>query len=581
MLRTVLDERQTELVREERQRLQELSVILARFETAPEDLATLQKSILQLDELFLLVTVGEFNSGKSAFINALLGQRFLAEGVTPTTTQVHIIKYGDQAATEPKEEFVSVATYPVGFLREINIVDTPGTNAIIRHHEEITTDFVPRSDLVLFVTSADRPFTESERVFLERIRNWGKKVVIVLNKIDILEGEADVEKVVGFITEHAKNLLGFVPEVFPLSARLALQAKTVADGVERDRLWEASRFAPLERYILETLDQESRIRLKLLNPLGIAERLASQYWEAVKERLDMLREDLETIDNIDRQLDLYQEDMRQDFRFRLSDMENILYGMLSRGMEFFDNTVRLKKVFDLIDAERVRRGFEQRVVADTPQRIEAKVQELIDWLVDRDLRQWQTVMDYLDKRRATRHEAVIGTPIEPFEYKRQALLDSVGRAAQEVVASYDKEAEAREIAESVQAAVAGTALLEVGAVGLGTLLTLALSSTAADLTGILTASVLAAVGLFVIPAKRRRAKADLRAKIEDMKGRLMASMTTQFEREMVHSLHRLEEAIAPYTRFVRAEREKLEQMERKLKDTLEALKVLRVRITGS
>jgi small GTP-binding protein len=581
LLRTVLDEKQTEWLREERRQLQELSVILAVFETSPEDMATLQKSILQLDELFLLVTVGEFNSGKSAFINALLGQRFLAEGVTPTTTQVHILKYGEQAATEPKEESILVTTCPVDFLQEINIVDTPGTNAIIRRHEEITEDFVPRSDLVLFVTSADRPFTESERVFLERIRNWGKKVVVVLNKIDILESEADVEKVVGFITEHARNLLGFAPEVFPLSARLALQAKTTDGGAERERLWEASRFAPLERYILETLDQESRIRLKLLNPLGVAERLANQYREAVNERLGLLREDLETIDNIDRQLDLYKEDMRRDFRFRLSDMENILYEMLSRGMEFFDNAVRLRNVLDLMNTKRVRQGFEQRVVADTPQRIEAKVQELIDWLVGRDLRQWQAVMEYLDKRRATRHKEVIGTPIEPFEYKRQALLDSVGRAAQEVVASYDKEAEAREIAESVQAAVAGTALLEVGAVGLGTLLTIVLSSTAADVTGILTASVLAAVGLFVIPAKRRRAKADLRAKIEDMKGRLMAAMTTQFEQEMERSLHRLEEAIAPYTRFVRAERGKLERVEGKLKDTLEALKVLRVRITRS
>jgi small GTP-binding protein len=575
-----LDEKQAEWLREERRWLQELSLILAGFETAPEDMATLQQSLLQLDELFLLVTVGEFNSGKSAFINALLGQRFLAEGVTPTTTRIHILKHGEQAATEPKEESVSVTTCPVDFLREINIVDTPGTNAIIRRHEEITEEFVPRSDLVLFVTSADRPFTESERVFLERIRNWGKKVVIVLNKIDILESEADVEKVVGFITEHAKRLLGFAPEVFPLSAKLALQAKTTDDGAERDRLWETSRFAPLERYILEALDQESRIQLKLLNPLGVAERVASQYREAVNERLGLLREDLETIDNIDRQLGLYKEDMRQDFGFRLSDMENILYEMLSRGMEFFDSAVRLKNIFGLIDTERVRQGFEQRVVADTPQRLEAKVQELIDWLVDRDLRQWQAAMDYLDKRQAARHKEVIGTPIEPFEYSRQALLDSVGRAAQEVVASYDKEAEARDIAESVQAAVAGTALLEVGAVGLGTLLTIALSSTAADLTGILAASVLAALGLFVIPAKRRRAKADLRAKIEDMKGRLLTTMTAQFEREMVRSLYRLEEAIAPYTRFVRTEREKLEQVESKLRDNLEALKVLRVRIAG-
>ena len=75
-------------------------------------------------------------------------------------------------------------------LREIHIVDTPGTNAIIREHEAITSEFVPRSDLVLFVTSADRPFTETERVFLEQVRGWGKKVVIVINKIDILESAA-------------------------------------------------------------------------------------------------------------------------------------------------------------------------------------------------------------------------------------------------------------------------------------------------------------------------------------------------------------------------------------------------------
>ncbi len=83
-------------------------------------------------------------------------------------------------------------TYPVEWLRDINIVDTPGTNAVIRRHQEITEDFVPRADLVLFVTSADRPFSESERAFIERIREWGKKVVFVVNKIDILETPADI-----------------------------------------------------------------------------------------------------------------------------------------------------------------------------------------------------------------------------------------------------------------------------------------------------------------------------------------------------------------------------------------------------
>ncbi len=72
-------------------------------------------------------------------------------------------------------------------LRQCHLVDTPGTNALDRSHEALTTHYVPRADLVLFVTSADRPFSESERVFLEQIREWGKKVVVAVNKIDILK----------------------------------------------------------------------------------------------------------------------------------------------------------------------------------------------------------------------------------------------------------------------------------------------------------------------------------------------------------------------------------------------------------
>ena len=86
-------------------------------------------------------------------------------------------------------------TAPVELLRDVHIVDTPGTNAIIREHERLTTEFVPRSDLVLFVTSADRPFTETERPSSQRIRDWGKKIVIVVNKIDIFSTPSELDEV--------------------------------------------------------------------------------------------------------------------------------------------------------------------------------------------------------------------------------------------------------------------------------------------------------------------------------------------------------------------------------------------------
>src|SRR5262245_3934656 len=139
---------------------------LTRFGATAEDQAALAASIHQLDEFFLLVVVGEFNSGKSAFINARVGQRVLQEGVTPTTAQIHLMTYGGSVGSEAGEGGIRVVTAPAELLRDVHIVDTPGTNAIIREHERLTAEFVPRSDLVLFVIFAERQFTETERALL-------------------------------------------------------------------------------------------------------------------------------------------------------------------------------------------------------------------------------------------------------------------------------------------------------------------------------------------------------------------------------------------------------------------------------
>ena len=155
----------------------------------------------------------------------------LEEGVTPTTSRIGLIRHGARggAARSPPPGLEVIAA-PVDLLREINIVDTPGTNAVRREHEALTREFVPRSDLVLFVTSADRPFTESERAFLQSIRDWGKKIVVVLNKVDIFERPGEVAEVVTFISDSARALLGFAPEVFPVSGRQALRAKQAGDA---------------------------------------------------------------------------------------------------------------------------------------------------------------------------------------------------------------------------------------------------------------------------------------------------------------------------------------------------------------
>jgi small GTP-binding protein len=580
MLRPILNRKQTDILKDEKEALERLQLALAGFEVTPEDQKTLQKSLHQLDELFLLVIVGEFNSGKSAFINALLGDRFLPEGVTPTTAQIYVLRFGDSQERDVTEEGVLSVTYGAEFLREINIVDTPGTNAIIRHHEKLTREFVPRSDLVIFVTSADRPFTESEREFLERIREWGKKIIILLNKIDLLE-EQETGEVVDFIRQNALSLLGFAPEIFPISSRQALRAKLLDNGNERKSLWDVSRFQAVETYILKTLDEKSRVQLKLQNPLGVGDRLANQYLELARSRLELLSNDLKAIDNIDAQLDIYRSDMQRDFRYRLADIEKILLAMNNRGMLYFDETLRLGRVLDLINTQRIQGEFERQVVADTPHEIEQEVHSLIDWLVEKDMRQWQATLDYLERHRARmqdQEDKVIGQVGGPFEYNRRQLLDSVGRAAKEVVRTYDREAEAKKLAQGVRDAVAGAAALQVGAVGLGAILVILLHTALLDFTGILGAGTIAIIGLLVIPAKRRRAKTELNEKLEDLRQRLMKAMTDEFEQELKRSLQKLREAIGPYTRFVRAEQQKLGRVEGELDQINSVLVQIRGRI---
>jgi small GTP-binding protein len=573
MLSRILTGAEDELVREERRVLARLRTALARFEAAPEHQQALARSIEQLDELFLLVIIGEFNSGKSAFINALVGSKVAQEGVTPTTAQINVLHYGETLDRQVREANLHVISAPAEILREIHIVDTPGTNAIIREHEAITADFVPRSDLVLFVTSADRPFTETERAFLEQVRGWGKKVVVVINKIDILDGEKQIEEIGGFVAENARTLLGFSPDIFPVSARLALRAKQ-GDPAS----WNASRFEALERYIRDTLDSPGRVQLKLLNPLGVGAALTDRHAAAVRERASLLKDDFATLDEVDRQLTIYQEDLLRDFGFRISDIDRILIEMEKRGHEFFDDNMRIGRVMDLLNRSRMQQGFEQQVVADAPQQIERKVSELVDWLVDADLRQWQDVTKHLAERRRQYQDRIVGDDSGRFHYDRTRLIDSVSRESQKVIDSFDRRKEARELADGARNAVAAAAAVSAGAVGLGAIVTIAATTAAADVTGIIMASVLAALGFFILPAKREQAKEQMRQKIGDVRQRLSEALHAQFTKEIGKSSERIRESIAPYSRFIRAEGEKLRTTEQELRDIGAELASLRARI---
>lgn len=577
MRQSMLTDEQARFLREEKETLAEIRLALADIDLPGDALTTLQDAILQLDELFLVVVVGEFNAGKSALVNALLGEKVLLEGATPTTSRVTLVKWGEQIAEQVVDENFAIYTYPLPLLKELNIVDTPGTNAVIRHHERLTDEFVPRSDLVLFTTSADHPLTESERQFLERILAWGKKIVFALNKADIIENDAALEEVRSFVLKHATLILKDTPEFFPVSARLAQRALSTPDPEERQRLWVASGLDALEKYINSTLDDATRLQLKFNNPLGVADHLVAQTANVNQAQSEDLKEDLQTTVSLESTVVDYERDLQNELRPRLAEVENILHRLEQRGLDFFDTTMRLTNIQELMRGDKVRAEFEKRVLADVPKQIEEQVQRLIDWLVQKDLQEWQRVMTYVQRRKALHAEHIVGEGIEPREMRRRELIDSMGKTVQRIIETYDRDREARQLAVHVETAVAQMALLEVGAVGLGTLVTAAVLSSSLDITGIVAAGTLAILGFFVIPYKRKQAKDNFKNKMVDLRTQLLETLTVSFTNETQRAVARLKEGITPYIRYVHAEHARVEKNETILAKLRQKLSVLRAR----
>jgi hypothetical protein len=381
---------------------------------------------------------------------------------------------------------------------------------------------------------------------------------------------ADLETVTSFVRDNVRALLGFAPELFPVSARQALAAKLAGDRAALD----ASRFPPLEDYILHTLNAGERFRLKLLNPLGVGRRLVEQYTALVASRLELLEDDTETVREIRSGLTGFRHEMTRGFQLRLAEVDNLLHQFEQRGDAFFDETVRAGRLFDLMNKSRIQLEFERKVIGDLPEQIEDRVEAFIDWLIASDLRHWTAVRDRLSQRRSEHAERVAGHLAGGFDYDRARLLETVGKAAQETLDAHDQRAEAARMAQSVKTAVANAALLQVGAVGLGTAVSLIATTTAADVTGLLAAGVLATVGFIVLPYRRKTARKELRARLATLRRQLMAALTTQFEREIERGVGRVENGIAPYVQFVEGERAGLTERQQELADATTRLERL-------
>jgi len=554
---TVIDANVQALLRREQRLLVELRETLEREQV--DERRRVDELLATLEDLFTIVIVGEFNAGKSSLINALFGEKLRVEGPIPVDDVISILRYGELASQRRLSDFVVEQFYPIELLRNITLVDTPGTNSIVQRHQEITEDYIPRADLVLFVTSIDRPLSESERKFLEYIREWGKKVVFVLNKIDTKTDE-EIAQVVDYLKSNVRAIFGFDAVIIPVST------KTL------------SRFDALEDYIFRVLSEKERIRIKLTAPLETILSLSRMQFRMIESRREVLATDKARIDTITDQLERARADLVGNFRQFVFRIDNLLMDLERRGLDFLDRYVRIQHVMMLRDASRFREEFERQVFQGWKGNIDSTIQEAVDWLVKENMKLWNGTVDAFHRRAEAdaKSEDVIGRVGREFAYNREEVYSRMRRNAEQRMSAYDVNVESRRIIDNAMRAVLHSFGLGAGALGLGYLLTTAVSSTAVDVTGLTAATMLLVTSFLILPYKRSRAKEEFKRRIEEMRGQLQESLDRESATEIDRMLRGITSAFEPYQRFYASESEKVERFAEKLtKIETEANDILR------
>jgi small GTP-binding protein len=274
------------------------------------------------EDRFHLVVVGEFNHGKSTFVNALLGETVLPVGVTPTTAAIHHLKYADRPEatvvyqsgkreTIPFEDTRRFAVgggssadevdylevgYPAALLKErILLVDTPGVNDLSLQRADITYSYIPRADAVLFLLDAGQILKESERQFLndKLLKASRDKIVFVITKWDILN-EDEKKEALAYARTQLANLVKD-PVVFPISAETALQGGGLERSGMQELLHHLTNFLAEERgriLLDNALGEGVNVGNLLLKGVDARRRSLSMKTEELERRIKTLEEDL-------------------------------------------------------------------------------------------------------------------------------------------------------------------------------------------------------------------------------------------------------------------------------------------------
>lgn len=465
-----------------------------------------------------------------------------------------------------------------------------GTNAIYSKHETLTQNFVPRADLVLFVTSAERPLSDSETKFLKKIAQWGKKVVIVVNKCDIMPNKADLDHVLSYVSQNASKILetaSTIP-VFPVSARLGLQAKLSGNGTDQLvtdskhnsevlETWKSSNLEPFEKYLRSNFAQETLIKSKLHGPLHIADKITLQSIQELDQRERRLESDEMLLNMVAENMDLYKSDMEKDIMVYQMRIDKIFADIIRKADVFFDDNISVFKLGLLMEPEEFRKKFREEVLVDIKKPVDDIIHEVSDLVFKRSKAQAAYILSHLGDRPQKMYSINLQGEYSQsaVDHIAQEMLAKLRQNTNTTISSYSPDKTTETIVSNVKEALVRMGIVEASsALTVGGLLSIQML----DLTGMLAASTLALTGLVFVPMKKRSIRKGFEGQMLKLKGGIDNIISDNISTDMERINSQIIDSVSPYSRFVRMERTKVVHLQKEFGEVHRDIRSIQDRI---
>lgn len=426
------------------------------------------------DSFFLVTVVGEFNAGKSTFVNALLGEGLLPTGITPTTATIDIVMYGAQPRRSPtiRDDGLREWAHPGTGAPGVALVDTPGTGSVFRAHERLALEFLHRSDLVLFVISARRALAQAGRDYLELAQKYGKKIVIVVNQIDQLE-PAEQAEVRRFVERQARELLNLEPMIFMVSARQDLDGGD--SGLVRQQGHDG--MIALRAHLLSLVRQAPPAQQKLLAQLDLAERITQTWLERTRQQMATVQADRSRVDEVKVELEQQSRGLDKHLQETLGESDRVFADLQTRGNCFLGENLSLRRWGRARQRETLQSAFQEEVVGQCLQDLDQLGSAFAGVLLDQSRVYWQGVIERLQQLVDLLEQEPAGLDASVYASQRESLQEALRLARSELEAGVGEAAlddmrsagltRINNLATASLAALGGTlvTLLGVGAPG--------------------------------------------------------------------------------------------------------------------